>query len=151
MCNRSHVESASDPFELQRFVEAQAPVYRSVIDELRGGRKRSHWMWFVFPQLRGLGSSPTAVRYAISSLEEARAYLRHELLGPRLHECAQLVNQVQGRSIGEIFGSPDDLKLRSSMTLFARATDDNGDFVALLDKYYDGRQDELTLTRLTGS
>jgi uncharacterized protein (DUF1810 family) len=107
-------------------------------------------MWFVFPQLRGLGGSPTAVRYGISSLEEAGAYLRHELLGRRLHECTQLINQVQGRSVGEIFGSPDDLKLRSSMTLFARATDDNEDFVALLDKYYDGQEDQLTVERLAG-
>ncbi|WP_374026029.1 DUF1810 domain-containing protein [Mycobacterium sp. HNNTM2301] len=138
----------SDPFDLQRFVDAQAPVYRNVVDELRSGRKRSHWMWYVFPQLRGLGGSPTAVYYGISSLDEARAYLRHDVLGPRLHECARLVNEVQGRSVGEIFGSPDDLKLRSSMTLFAQATDDNQDFVALLDKYYDGRQDRLTLERL---
>ncbi len=150
MCNRGHVEAPSDPFDLNRFVDAQAPVYRSVVDELRGGRKRSHWMWFVFPQLRGLGSSPMAARYGISSLEEARAYLRHHLLGPRLHECTRLVNQVHGRSIGEIFGPPDDLKLCSSMTLFARATDDNQDFVALLNKYYDGRQDQLTVARLTG-
>ncbi|GAA4290412.1 DUF1810 domain-containing protein [Mycobacterium paraffinicum] len=142
------MESASDPFDLQRFVEAQAPVYRNVVDELRSGRKRSHWMWFVFPQLRGLGGSPTAVHYGISSLEEARAYLRHELLGPRLRECARLVDAVQGRSVADIFGSPDDLKLRSSMTLFARATDDNGEFLAVLDKYYDGRQDRLTLERL---
>ena len=142
------MDSASDPFDLKRFVDAQAPVYRGVVDELRGGRKRSHWMWFVFPQLRGLGGSPAAVHYGISSLEEARAYLRHELLGPRLHECTRLVNQVQGRSVAQIFGSPDDLKLRSSMTLFARATDDNTDFVALLDKYYDGQQDRLTLARL---
>jgi uncharacterized protein (DUF1810 family) len=143
------MESASDPFDLKRFVDAQAPVYRSVVDELRGGRKRSHWMWFIFPQLRGLGSSPMAARYGISSLEEARAYLRHNLLGPRLLECTQLVNQVQGRSIAEIFGSPDDLKLCSSMTLFARATDDNQDFVAVLTKYYRGQQDQLTLARLT--
>ncbi|MGB8209525.1 MAG: DUF1810 domain-containing protein, partial [Mycobacterium sp.] len=118
------MESASDPFDLQRFVDAQARVYPTVLGELRVGRKRSHWIWFIFPQFAGLGSSPTAARYAISSLDEARAYLRHELLGPRLHECTQLVNAVQGRSIGEIFGSPDDLKVRSSMTLFARATQD---------------------------
>lgn len=140
--------SQSGPFGLERFVDAQAPVYRNVVEELRAGRKRSHWMWFVFPQLRGLGGSPTAVHYGIVSLEEARAYLRHELLGPRLRECARLVNQVQGRSAGDIFGSPDDLKLRSSMTLFAHATDDNEDFLALLDKYYGGQQDELTLARL---
>jgi len=143
------MESAGDPFDLKRFVDAQAPVYRGIVTELRDGRKRSHWMWFVFPQLLGLGSSPMAVRYGISSLDEARAYLGHELLGPRLHECTRLVNQVQGRSIGEIFGSPDDLKLCSSMTLFARAADDNQVFVALLDKYYNGQQDQLTLARLT--
>jgi uncharacterized protein (DUF1810 family) len=142
------MDSADDPFELTRFVVAQAPVYRAVVEELRGGRKRSHWMWFVFPQLRGLGSSPTAVRYGISSLQEARAYLGHELLGPRLHECTQLVNKVQGRSIAEIFGTPDDLKLCSSMTLFALATDDRQDFLALLDNYYRGQQDPLTLARL---
>ncbi len=142
------MDSADDPFELTRFVVAQAPVYRAVVEELRSGRKRGHWMWFVFPQLRGLGGSPTAVRYGISSLQEARAYLGHELLGPRLHECTQLVNEVQGRSIAEIFGSPDDLKLRSSMTLFALATDDRGDFLALLDNYYRGQQDPLTLAQL---
>jgi uncharacterized protein (DUF1810 family) len=143
------MESAGDPFDLKRFVDAQAPAYRGIVAELRDGRKRSHWMWFVFPQLLGLGGSPMAVRYGISSLDEARAYLGHELLGPRLIECTRLVNQVQGRSIGEIFGSPDDLKLCSSMTLFARAADDNQDFVALLDKYYNGQQDQLTLARLT--
>jgi uncharacterized protein (DUF1810 family) len=143
------VESASDPFDLQRFVDAQARVYPSVLDELRAGRKRSHWIWFVFPQVAGLGTSPTAARYAISSLDEAWVYLRHDVLGPRLHECTQLVNAVQGRSIGEIFGSPDDLKVRSSMTLFARATKDNGDFVELLALYYDGEEDPLTLARLT--
>ena len=141
---------ASDPFDLERFVEAQAPVYPQVVRELRDGRKRGHWMWFVFPQLRGLGGSSMALRYGISSLEEAGAYLRHGVLGPRLHECARLVDSVAGRTAGEIFGSPDDLKLRSSMTLFARATDDNADFVAVLDKYYDGGEDPLTLARLTG-
>lgn len=148
MCNRSRMESAGDPFDLKRFVDAQEPVYGDVVDELRAGRKRSHWMWFVFPQLRGLGGSAMAARFGIASLDEAGAYLRHELLGPRLRECARLVTAVQGRSIGQIFGSPDDLKLCSSMTLFARATDDNQDFVAVLDKYYDGRQDRLTLERL---
>ncbi|OBI41505.1 calpastatin [Mycobacterium kyorinense] len=140
--------SARDPFDLQRFVDAQARVYHTVVEELRAGRKRSHWIWFIFPQLAGLGSSPTAAKYAISSLDEAQAYLHHQELGPRLHECAQLVNGIGGRSIAEIFGSPDDLKVRSSMTLFARATDDNRDFVALLDKYYDGQQDPLTVERL---
>jgi len=142
------MEPPSDPFDLTRFVDAQAPVYGTVVDELRAGRKLSHWMWFVFPQLRGLGSSPMAARYGIASLDEARAYLDHDLLGPRLHECARLVNQVQGRSIGEIFGSPDDLKLCSSMTLFACATEQNEDFLALLTRYYRGEHDPVTLAQL---
>jgi uncharacterized protein (DUF1810 family) len=141
------MESATDPFDLKRFVEAQRAVYGDVVGELRGGRKRSHWMWFVFPQLCGLGGSPMAARYGIASLQEARAYLHHDLLGPRLRECTRLVNEVQGRSITQIFGSPDDLKLRSSMTLFALATDDHQDFIALLEKYYGGEQDPLTLAR----
>ena len=142
------MESAPDPYDLKRFLRAQAPVYRAVVEELREGCKRTHWMWFVFPQLRGLGASPTAQRFGISSLGEARAYLRHNVLGPRLRECTRLVNQVQGRSAAEIFGSPDDLQLCSSMTLFAAATDDNEEFVALLDKYFDGRRDRLTLDGL---
>lgn len=137
-----------DPFDLQRFVDAQAGVYDTVLDELRAGRKRSHWMWFVFPQLRGLGSSPTAVRFAIASLDEARAYLDHEILGPRLRECARLVAGIDGRTADEIFGWPDDMKLRSSMTLFARAADDNGDFVAVLEKFYGGEEDAATVARL---
>lgn len=144
--------ATDDPFDLKRFVDAQARVYGNVVGELRDGRKRSHWMWFVFPQLRGLGGSPTAARYGISSLDEARAYLDHELLGPRLRQCVALVNRVEGRSAGQIFGWPDELKLRSSMTLFARAADgaadDNDDFLALLDKYYAGEQDEQTILRL---
>ncbi len=136
-------------FDLTRFVDAQAPVYDAVLDELRAGRKRSHWMWFVFPQLRGLGSSPMAARYGIASLEAARAYLDHAVLGPRLRECVALVNEIQGRSADQIFGWPDNLKLRSSVTLFAHATDDNADFLALLDKYYGGEQDPLTVARLS--
>jgi uncharacterized protein (DUF1810 family) len=142
------MKSGHDPFDLQRFVDAQDRVYPTVVEELRAGRKRSHWIWFIFPQLSGLGSSPMAARYALSSLEEARAYLVHDTLGPRLRECAGLVNGIQGRSIREIFGSPDDLKVRSSMTLFAHATDDNREFVELLDKYYGGDEDPLTLKRL---
>jgi uncharacterized protein (DUF1810 family) len=139
----------SDPFDLQRFVDAQTRVYDTVVGELRDGRKRSHWMWFVFPQLRGLGSSPTAVRFAISSIDEARAYLDHELLGFRLRECAGLVRSIDGRSAEEIFGWPDDMKLRSSMTLFARAADDNADFLAVLGKFYGGEEDPATLALLT--
>ncbi len=137
-----------DPFNLQRFVEAQDPVYARVCEELRQGRKRSHWMWFVFPQIRGLGRSAMAQKFAISSREEAAAYLRHPVLGPRLRECARLVNLVQGRMIGEIFGSPDDMKFRSSMTLFARSTDDNGVFEEALRKYFGGVPDPATLERL---
>jgi uncharacterized protein (DUF1810 family) len=139
----------TDPFDLQRFVDAQERVYDTVVAELGDGRKRSHWIWFVFPQLAGLGSSPTAVRYAISSRAEAAAFLSHEVLGPRLRECTRIVNDIGGRSVEEIFGWPDNLKLRSSMTLFARATDDNAEFVALLDKYYDGEEDAVTVARLS--
>lgn len=143
------MRSAPGPFDLQRFVDAQARVYHTVVEELRAGRKRRHWIWFIFPQLQGLGSSPTAARYGISSIDEAEAYLRHEVLGPRLHECARLVNQITGRSIEEIFGSPDDLKVRSSMTLFARAADDDRDFRELLEKYYGGVEDPLTVRQLS--
>ncbi len=139
----------NDPYDLQRFVDAQERIYAGVVDELTEGRKTSHWMWFVFPQLRGLGSSPTAIRFGISSAEEARAYLEHDVLGPRLRECARLVAQIDGRSAQEIFGWPDDLKLRSSMTLFAHTADDNTDFVAVLDKLYGGDEDPATLARLS--
>jgi uncharacterized protein (DUF1810 family) len=138
----------ADTYDLQRFIDAQTPVYDTVRSELRSGRKRSHWIWFIFPQLAGLGSSPTAARYGISSLAEASAYLAHPVLGPRLRECARLVGAVQHRPIEEIFGWPDHLKLRSSMTLFAHATNDNEDFVAVLDKYYGGEQDPLTVSAL---
>jgi uncharacterized protein (DUF1810 family) len=142
------MQSASEPFDLQRFVDAQDRVYATVVDELRAGRKRSHWIWFVFPQIAGLGSSSTAAHYAISCLDEAKAYLRHDVLGPRLRECAELVNGTRGRSIAQIFGSPDDLKVRSSMTLFARATEDNRVFVEVLDRFYEGEEDPLTVQRL---
>ena len=138
----------SDPYDLRRFVEAQNPVYAKVCSELREGRKRSHWMWFVFPQIVGLGSSPLARKFAISSLAESAAYLVHPILGPRLAECTKLVNLVEGRSVAEIFGHPDDLKFRSSMTLFARTTQDNQVFVAALQKYFQGEPDPATLLRL---
>jgi uncharacterized protein (DUF1810 family) len=112
---------SGDRYDLERFVEAQAGVYEQVCAELRAGRKRSHWMWFVFPQIRGLGSSEMAMRYAISGLEEARVYLEHPVLGPRLRECAGIVVGVEGRTVEEIFGYPDDLKFHSSVTLFAGA------------------------------
>jgi uncharacterized protein (DUF1810 family) len=143
------MDSASDPFELKRFVDAQARTYEAAVEELSAGRKRGHWMWFIFPQLRGLGSSALAARFGISGLEEARAYLDHPVLGPRLHECAQLLTQLQLHLISDIMGRPDDMKLGSSMTLFARATDDNEDFVAVLDKYFGGGEDPRTVARLT--
>jgi uncharacterized protein (DUF1810 family) len=137
----------ADPFDLRRFVDAQDRVYDAVLAELHNGAKRSHWIWFVFPQLRGLGHSPTAVRFGISSLDEARAYLAHPLLGPRLRECTRLVALIDGRSVDDIFGWPDNLKVHSSMTLFRRATDDpdiQADFRAVLDKFYNGEEDPAT-------
>jgi uncharacterized protein (DUF1810 family) len=139
---------AADPYDLQRFVAAQEPVYARVVEELRDGRKRSHWMWFVFPQIAGLGSSRMAQRYAVRSLDEARAYLAHPLLGPRLQECTRLVNAVEGRDIHAILGSPDDMKFHSCMTLFAAASPDNAVFRAALDKYFAGTSDANTLERL---
>ena len=114
----------ADPFQLSRFVHAQDPVYADVLDELRQGRKQTHWMWFIFPQFKGLGHSATAKSFAINSLDEARAYLRHPVLGPRLIECARLVASISNRTVSSIFGYPDDLKFRSSITLFARVSDD---------------------------
>jgi uncharacterized protein (DUF1810 family) len=140
------------PFDLERFVIAQEPVLAGVLEELRDGCKTSHWMWFVFPQLEGLGRSPTARFYALRGREEARSYLAHRLLGPRLRECTQLVNAVQGRSVHEIFGTPDDLKFRSSMTLFAQVAADSGSdasvFQGALDKYFNGLADARTLELL---
>ena len=138
----------SDPFGLQRFVDAQNPVYQEVCVELRSARKRGHWIWFIFPQLRGLGSSAMAAAFGISSRREAAAYLEHPVLGPRLRECTRLVNLVEGRTIGQIFGYPDDMKFRSSMTLFASVASDDQVFKEALDKYFGGEPDPLTLDRL---
>jgi uncharacterized protein (DUF1810 family) len=137
-----------DPYDLQRFVTAQEPVMDTVRAELRRGRKTSHWMWFVFPQVAGLGSSPVARHYAISGLDEARAYLAHPVLGPRLQECARLAAAVEQGTAQEVFGYPDDLKLRSSMTLFARAAPDSPVFGAVLDRFFDGAPDPRTLELL---
>ena len=137
-----------DPYSLERFVEAQRPVYDRVRAELRAGAKLSHWMWFVFPQLAGLGQSAMAQKYAISSLAEASAYLEHAMLGAHLRECTGLVNAIQGRTVRQIFGTPDDMKFRSSMTLFSRATADRAIFVSALDKYFGGEPDRLTLELL---
>lgn len=138
----------NDPYNLQRFVDAQKDVFDQVCSELRAGCKKGHWMWFIFPQIRGLGQSAIARKFEISSREEAEAYLKHPILGVRLRECAQLVNLANERSIHQILGHPDDLKFRSSMTLFAHATSDNQVFMAALQKYFDGDLDPLTLARL---
>jgi len=137
-----------DRFDLQRFVEAQDPVYEQVRRELRAGRKESHWMWFVFPQIAGLGHSPTSVRFAISSLAEATAYLAHPILGPRLRECATLTVDVEGRSALDIFGPVDAIKFRSSMTLFATAGPGFPVFEQCLAKFFKGAPDPTTLARL---
>ncbi|WP_431240392.1 DUF1810 domain-containing protein [Mycolicibacterium aichiense] len=137
-----------DPFDLQRFIDAQDRVYHQVLAELRAGAKRSHWIWFIFPQLGALGSSSTAKRFGISSLAEAQAYLAHPVLGARLRECARLVTAIEGRTKDQIFGLPDNLKVCSSMTLFEQATDDNADFVAVLDRFYGGERDARTLELL---
>ena len=139
----------TDPFDLDRFVNAQAPVYAGVLAELRRGRKQSHWMWFIFPQFAGLGHSTMAQRFAISSREEAVAYLGHHVLGQRLRECTALVNAVEGRTIHDILGSPDDLKFQSSMTLFA-AVSSEPEFAAAIAKYYGGTPDRKTLELLGG-
>ncbi|MBM3562839.1 MAG: DUF1810 domain-containing protein [Alphaproteobacteria bacterium] len=143
--------ASDDPYDLSRFVAAQEPIYPQAAAELADGRKRSHWMWFVFPQIEGLGASAMAQRYAFGSLAEARAYLDHPLLGARLKQCVALANQVQGRSAHEIFGSPDDLKFHSSMTLFAAAAPQEPLFAEALRKYFDGRRDPLTLAKLSAS
>lgn len=130
-----------DAYDLQRFVDAQAPVYQRVVAELRQGRKQSHWMWFIFPQIAGLGTSETSKTYAISSMEEAKAYLAHPVLGPRLVECARILTQLRGRIAREIFGCTDARKLCSSMTLFATAAPDNLLFQDVLDQYFDGVRD----------
>ena len=142
------MSGSSDPFDLQRFVEAQEPVIDDVKQELRSGRKRSHWMWYIFPQIVGLGHSEMSRRYAIASREEAGAYLSHPVLGPRLRECTDLVNALDERSANDVFGSPDDLKFRSSMTLFEAVANDPEPFETALEKYYDGDQDQKTLNRL---
>lgn len=137
-----------DPFDLQRFVSAQREDYYTALTELRSGRKESHWMWYIFPQIDGLGYSPTSKLYAIKSLSEARAYLQHPLLGQRLIECAEIVVQLTGRSASAIFGAPDDMKLRSSMTLFAAVPGADPVFARVLEKYFAGQPDQRTLDLL---
>jgi uncharacterized protein (DUF1810 family) len=143
--------SAKGEYDLERFLEAQAGVYERACAELRAGKKQSHWMWFIFPQIHGLGSSEMAVRYAISSIEEAHAYLEHPVLGQRLRECTGIVVALKDRTVEEIFGYPDNLKFHSSMTLFAQAatiSEEDLIFSQALDKYFSGREDPATMQRL---
>jgi uncharacterized protein (DUF1810 family) len=138
----------TDSYNLQRFLDAQSRTFDRACAELRNGRKESHWMWFIFPQLKGLGHSPMANLYGVSSTQEAEAYLTHPILGSRLRQITQIVLLVEGRSIKQIFGAPDDLKFRSSMTLFANTCTDNQLFKDALTKYFQGKPDQLTLDRL---
>ncbi len=138
----------ADRFDLNRFVEAQSDIFQRALTELKRGEKRSHWMWFIFPQIDGLGYSSTAKFYAIKSKGEAQAYLNHSLLGPRLIECSKVLLQHQGLSASDIFGFPDDLKLRSSMTLFATVSEPNSVFSRVLGQYFEGQTDDRTLELL---
>lgn len=142
------MESEQDPFNLQRFVDAQAASHETALRELRAGRKRSHWMWYIFPQVQGLGFSDMARTYAIDSIEEAAAYAAHPLLGQRLRECTSAVLAVEGRSAHDIFGHPDDWKFRSCMTLFEAAVPEEPLFATALDRYFDGERDDQTLDLL---
>ena len=142
---------ASDPHDLKRFVQAQEDDYERALSEVKSGRKRSHWMWYVFPQIDGLGFSTTSRLYSIKSIGEAKAYLSHPVLGPRLMECAEAVLGVEGRSAYEIFGPPDDMKLRSCATLFACVAPAGSVFERLLDKYFQGERDQKTLHLLGGA
>lgn len=142
--------AAADPFHLQRFLHAQTSIYDQAHAELAAGQKRSHWMWFIFPQIQGLGFSPMAQRFAITGLAEARSYLAHPVLGSRLRECTNLVNTTQDRSIEQIFGYPDHLKFHSSITLFAKTAEPQevNPFTAAVDRYFAGKLDLATLSRL---
>lgn len=134
-----------DPFDLNRFVKGQAKSYANILEELRGGEKRTHWMWYIFPQIDGLGNTANSKYYAIKSIEEAQQYLSHPVLGARLLECAEAVLAIEGWSISEIMGHPDNLKLKSSMTLFGYIAGTNSVFVRVLDKYFHGQRDTRTL------
>jgi uncharacterized protein (DUF1810 family) len=151
MVDSPNRHTLDDPFHLDRFVRAQEPVYDRAREELRRGHKETHWMWFVFPQLEGLGSSPTSRFYGISGPDEALAYLRHPVLGQRLLECATTLLQIDGRSARDILGTPDDLKLHSSATLFAYVSDADSPFEQLLEKYFRGTRDDRTLRLLVSS
>jgi uncharacterized protein (DUF1810 family) len=149
MADESAADVTDDPHDLNRFVQAQQSDYARALAEIQSGRKRSHWMWYVFPQFAGLGHSPMSNRYAIQSVAEAEAYLQHAVLGPRLRECCEAALGVQGRSAFELFGSPDDLKLRSCATLFASVSPAGSVFHRLLDRYFQGQRDDRTLRLLS--
>lgn len=148
MIDRADSRGGSDPFQLSRFVKAQEGIYDRALAELKSGRKASHWMWFVFPQIEGLGASSTTRYYSIKSLEEARRYLKHPVLGKRLRECTETILCLEGLSASSIFGYPDDLKLKSSMTLFAGVAEGESVFSRVLEKYYQGNRDESTVAIL---
>ena len=148
MNTSSESHRSDDPYDLRRFLQAQEGDYEQALSEIHGGRKHTHWMWYIFPQIDGLGFSSTSKFYAIKSAEEAKAYLAHTVLGPRLLECAEAVGGVEGKSAAEIFGSPDDMKLKSCATLFASVSPPGSAFERLLDKYYQGRRDKKTLDLL---
>lgn len=148
MTNSDDARKRDDPHDLNRFVRAQANDYGTAFSEIRSGRKRTHWMWYIFPQIDGLASSAMSKRYAIKNLEEASAFLAHPILGPRLLECAEALIQVEGRSATEILGSPDDMKLKSCATLFGRALPPGSVFGRLLERYYRGEEDRRTLKLL---
>ena len=148
MRDTNKVTDASDSFPLARFLTAQEAIYPTVLAELKNGQKQTHWMWYIFPQIAGLGYSATSQKYAITDLEEARQYLAHPVLGSRLRECAATVLAVEGRSASEILGSPDDRKLHSAMTLFAEAAEPNSVFTQVLAKYFGGERDAETLRRV---
>jgi len=151
MADVSTGTDSADPYGLDRFVQAQAADYEQALSEIRGGRKRSHWMWYIFPQYEGLGTSPTSRRYAIRSLAEASAYLSHPVLGPRLLDCAEAAIGLEAESAFQVFGSPDDMKLQSSATLFAGVSPPGSVFARLLDKYFRGQRDDNTLRLLNAT
>ena len=148
MTNADDLDTAGDPHDLNRFVAAQETSYHRALAEIRSGQKRSHWMWYILPQFEGLGFSETSRQYAIKSIADARAYLRHPILGPRLIECVQVLLGIDGRSAHEIFGSPDDIKLRSSATLFAHVSDAGNVFEQVLQKYFYSKPDPKTMQLL---
>ena len=148
MMKRADTAQGNDPFDLKRFISAQDGLYERALNEIKNGQKRTHWMWFIFPQFDGLAYSATFQHYAIKSREEARLYLNHPLLGARLVECTEVLLAVKGRTISDIFGYPDDLKLKSSMTLFAQVAEADSPFLRVLDKYFNGDRDFKTLQLL---